>query len=98
AVPVVSANLRAGRALAATGDEAATTARGVLETTDPQQLDIKRGRVPVEQVEAVTPALDRSARLLGRSLNRLVGLRQPYLLPALRHQVEGARRTLQSTS
>ncbi len=80
AVPVVSANLRAARAL--TNESHALTSDGqrLLEARS-TELSVEGGGVSLPELSAVASDLNRSAARLDTSLRRVRAVDQPFLLP-----------------
>lgn len=94
-VPGVAPNLRAARALADVGTDLAHNGEVVTAAVVPESLAIVDGRLPLEEVVRITPALERGADTLERALARLRAVRdEPYLLAPLRAAVTSVRREL----
>jgi len=87
-VPGVAPNLEAARTLADVGYDLAHNGEVVTAAVVPESLTIVDGRVPLDEVARVTPALERGRDTLVRSLERLRALTdEPYLLGPLRDAV-----------
>jgi UDP-N-acetylmuramyl pentapeptide phosphotransferase/UDP-N-acetylglucosamine-1-phosphate transferase len=94
-VPGVAPNLRATRALAEIGYDLSHNGEVVTAAVVPESLAIVDGRIPVEEVRRITPALERGADTLERALARLRDVaREPYLLGPVRDAVENVRTEL----
>ena len=94
-VPGVASNLRAARTLADIGYDLAHNGEVVTAAVIPEALAVVDGRVPIEEVERITPALTQGAETLERSLERLRGVaEEPYLLAPVRDAVEQVRTEL----
>ncbi len=79
-VPGLASNLRAARTLADIGLDLARSGENVTVAVDPSSLEVVDGRLPIEEVRRVTPALEDGARALDDALERLDDLDDPYLL------------------
>lgn len=94
-VPGIAPNLHATRALADIGFDLASNGAVVTSTVVPEALTVVDGRIPLEEVERVTPALTRGADTLERSLARLRGIADdPYLLGPVRDAITTVRTEL----
>ncbi|MFA5884664.1 MAG: DUF4012 domain-containing protein [Acidimicrobiia bacterium] len=91
-VPGLAPNLRATRALADIGYDLAHNGEVVTATVVPESLAVFDGAIPIEEVRRVTPALERGADTLERSLDRLREIeKEPYLLGSVRDAIESIR-------
>jgi UDP-N-acetylmuramyl pentapeptide phosphotransferase/UDP-N-acetylglucosamine-1-phosphate transferase len=79
-VPGLAPNLRAARTLAAVGRDLAHAGERVTGIVDPSALEVVDGRLPLEEVRRVAPALRDASRTLDSALARLRSLDDPYLL------------------
>ena len=79
-IPGLASNLRAARTLADIGLDLARAGEDVTAAVDPSTLEVVDGRLPVEEVRRVTPALGRGAVALEDALARLDDLDDPYQL------------------
>ncbi len=79
-VPGLASNLRAARTLADIGLDLAKSGENVTAAVDPTALEVVDGRLPLDQVHAVTPALEDGRRALDDALSRLQDLDDPYQL------------------
>jgi hypothetical protein len=81
AVPVVGRQVRALSAMAATGEQVASTGALLAEAADPGKLTAAAGQVPVDAVRAIErPATDAVATLRAAT-QRLDRVRSPWLVP-----------------
>jgi UDP-N-acetylmuramyl pentapeptide phosphotransferase/UDP-N-acetylglucosamine-1-phosphate transferase len=90
-VPGLAPNLRAARTLADVGRELAHAGERVTETVDPASLHVVDGRLPLDEVRRVAPALRDGARILDQALATLRSIDDPYLLPVVSdtlHRIE----------
>ena len=62
AVPYLASNMAAARSLAAIGSDLADAGGAVAGAVQPDALDVVGGRLPVEEVRAITPKLRASHR------------------------------------
>lgn len=83
AVPGLASNLRAARTLADVGLELARAGERLTFAVDPASLEVIDGRLPLEEVRRVTPALEDGAVTLEEAVVRLRAIDQPYLIPAI---------------
>ncbi len=93
-VPGLAPNLRAARTLAAVGRDLAHAGNGVTSVVDPESLQVIGGRLPLDEVRRVTPALESGARTLDRALATLRSLDDPYLLPVVSDTLQRIERQM----
>lgn len=87
-IPGIAPNLAAARTLADVGYDLAHNGEVVTAAVVPESLAIVDGRVPLEEVARVAPALEQGRDTLVRSLDRLRALGdEPYLLGPLRDAI-----------
>jgi UDP-N-acetylmuramyl pentapeptide phosphotransferase/UDP-N-acetylglucosamine-1-phosphate transferase len=79
-VPGLASNLHAAQTLADIGLDLARSGEDVTTAVDPTSLEVVDGRLPLEEVRRVTPALQDGSRALDDALAKLEGLDDPYLL------------------
>src|SRR5262249_19689500 len=78
-------NVRAARTLAQVGRDLSHAGADVSSTVIPENLTVVNGRVDLAEVERVSPALDRAADTLERSLARVRDVADdPYLISPVR--------------
>jgi len=90
-VPGLAPNLRAARTLAQVGRDLAHAGERVTDAVDPTALQVIDGRLPLDEVRRVTPALEDGARTLEHALASLRSLTDPYLMPVVTdtlHKIE----------
>lgn len=94
-VPVLAPNLRAVRALADIGKELAHNGEVVTADVVPENLVVVDGKMPLDEIERITPTLQKGADTLEESLARLKNVsREPYLLGSVRETIDTVRREL----
>lgn len=95
AVPYLASNMAAARSLAAIGSDLADAGGDVAGAVQPSALDVVGGRLPVEEVRAITPKLARATEVLDDAERRLQEVRDdPYLLPKIRDAADDVHREL----
>ncbi len=95
AVPYLASNMRAARSLAAIGTDLADAGESVAAAVQPNALDVVGGRLPLEEVRAITPKLERATGVLDGAERRLQEVRDdPYLVPQVRDTVDKVQREL----
>ncbi|HUF85085.1 MAG TPA: DUF4012 domain-containing protein, partial [Acidimicrobiia bacterium] len=82
-VPGLAPNLRAARTLAEIGLDLARAGERVTTAVDPTSLEVIDGRLPLEEVRRVTPALAAGAAALEHAIARLGALDDAYLISAV---------------
>jgi UDP-N-acetylmuramyl pentapeptide phosphotransferase/UDP-N-acetylglucosamine-1-phosphate transferase len=90
-VPGLAPNLRAARTLADVGRDLAHAGERVTDTVDPSSLHVVDGRLPLDQVRLVAPALHDGAHTLVEALAKLRSIDDPYLVPVISdtlHKIE----------
>ncbi len=93
-VPGLASNLRAARTLADIGLDLARSGENVTTAVDPSTLEVVDGRLPIEEVRRVTPALEDGARALEDALEQLDDLDDPYLLSVVEEARDDISRQL----
>ncbi|MFI5047444.1 MAG: DUF4012 domain-containing protein [Acidimicrobiia bacterium] len=89
AVPGVASNLRAVRTLASIGADLADAGKSVSAAVDPDALQVIDGRLPVEEVVKVTPALEKGSTVLTSALRKLDDVRDdPYLAAPVKEAID----------
>lgn len=94
ALPGLSGNLQASRALVATADQLTAAGARLASLSDVSRIRVSDGGVPIDELERLGPSLDDAARALRTSRDRLVQVNQPYLLPPLQRAVDQLRNRL----
>jgi UDP-GlcNAc:undecaprenyl-phosphate/decaprenyl-phosphate GlcNAc-1-phosphate transferase len=94
-VPVVSSNLRAARTLSSIGEDLAREGQLLASTYTASAVRVSGGAVPVEEIRALSPLLDRTRALVTRSRERLRGLDRGLVAPPLLEAVSDAQRVLE---
>ena len=95
AVPYLASNMAAARSLAAIGSDLADAGGAVAGAVQPSALDVVGGRLPLEEVRAITPKLARATEVLDDAEHRLQEVRDdPYLLPKIRDAADDVHREL----
>ena len=95
-VPGLAPNLRAARALADIGYDLAHNGEAVTAAVVPESLAVVDGAIPIEEVRRVTPALERGADTLERSLEELRSVeKEPSLLASVRDAIDAIRPELE---
>jgi UDP-N-acetylmuramyl pentapeptide phosphotransferase/UDP-N-acetylglucosamine-1-phosphate transferase len=85
AVPFLASNVRAARELSEIGIDLAQTGEDVTAAVHPEALEVIDGRLPLDEVRRVTPALESGSHALDRSLARLKDVEaEPYLVSPVR--------------
>lgn len=88
AVPGIASNLRAARILADVGTHLARSGHDIAAAVDPDALKVVDGRLPLAEVEKVTPALEQGSHALTAALHRVDGIAgDPYLAPQVRDAI-----------
>jgi UDP-N-acetylmuramyl pentapeptide phosphotransferase/UDP-N-acetylglucosamine-1-phosphate transferase len=82
-IPGLAPNLRAARTLSTLGRDLADAGVQVTSVVDPDTLHVVNGRLPLEAVQTVAPALRAGAATLTNALAKLRSLNDPYLIPAI---------------
>jgi UDP-N-acetylmuramyl pentapeptide phosphotransferase/UDP-N-acetylglucosamine-1-phosphate transferase len=82
-IPGLAPNLRAARTLSTLGRDLAHAGVDVTSVVDPDSLHVVNGRLPLEEVQTVAPALRAGAQTLTQALATLRSLDDPYLVPAI---------------
>jgi UDP-N-acetylmuramyl pentapeptide phosphotransferase/UDP-N-acetylglucosamine-1-phosphate transferase len=98
AVPGIAPNMRAARELADIGADLARAGEDVTTAVRPEALEVIGGRVPLEEVRRITPKLEGGSRALSRALARVRGLDDPYLIGAVRDEIDKVERQLTSAN
>ncbi|HZQ26869.1 MAG TPA: DUF4012 domain-containing protein, partial [Acidimicrobiales bacterium] len=87
AIPVVARQRRALVTMAASGADIAGTGAKVAASTNPSQLRLASGRLPLDRISALAgPAADASA-VLTRADDVLAGVRSPWLVPPVANRL-----------
>ena len=87
AVPVLASNLRAARTLSAVGARLSTAGLDLADELDPARLRVQGGRLDVQEVKRVTPALKRGATALRASQDEVASIDTDLLLPAVANAI-----------
>jgi UDP-N-acetylmuramyl pentapeptide phosphotransferase/UDP-N-acetylglucosamine-1-phosphate transferase len=88
AVPMVASNVRAARALADVGTDLANAGESLTTAVHPEALEVTDGRLPLDEVARVTPAMEQGSSALSVALRRLDDVRDdPYLAAPVRDAV-----------
>jgi UDP-N-acetylmuramyl pentapeptide phosphotransferase/UDP-N-acetylglucosamine-1-phosphate transferase len=98
AIPGVAPNMRAARELADIGRDLARAGEDVTTAVQPEALEVIGGRVPLEEVRRITPKLEAGSRALARALVRIRALDDPYLIGAVRDEIDKVERELASAN
>jgi UDP-N-acetylmuramyl pentapeptide phosphotransferase/UDP-N-acetylglucosamine-1-phosphate transferase/Sec-independent protein translocase protein TatA len=89
AVPFLAENVNAVRTLASVGTSLADAGESLSAAVDPDALKVVDGRLPVEEVERITPKLEEAASVLGEAHQRLDALRNaPYLAAPIKDAID----------
>ena len=88
AVPGLSSNLEASRALVSTGKQLSDAGARLVTISEARQLRLRDGSVPLDELRRLEPELAYAAQILRTSRNRLEAVDQPYLVPPLQRAVD----------
>ena len=89
AIPGLSSNLEASRALAGIGERLSAAGAQVPTVAEVSQVRVANGSLPIDQLRRLAPTLADVATLLRSSRDRLTQGDWHYLLPPLRRAVDG---------
>ncbi len=95
-VPIVGQHLRAVQVLSAQGTNLSSTAANTARAIDPDQINVKDGRLDLTLLDAMSPVLDRADRSVGLALLRIDDLNTDWLVPQLTSRVEDLSEQLRS--
>jgi UDP-N-acetylmuramyl pentapeptide phosphotransferase/UDP-N-acetylglucosamine-1-phosphate transferase len=88
-IPFLASNVKAAQTLADIGTDLADAGESLTAAVNPDALQVIDGRLPVEEVQKITPELEAGAAALADARARLEGLRtDPYLVGELREAVD----------
>lgn len=94
AVPVLSPNLRAARALMSVGIDLSRAGRRLASSADPQKLRIRDGTLPFDELARLEPELASTAGELGRADARLRDINRTFLVGPVEDAITKLERRL----
>jgi hypothetical protein len=98
-VPGVAPNVRAAKTLAEVGRDLSHAGEVVAAAVVPENLDVVDGQVNLDEIERITPRLEKASAVLDVSFARVQGVaREPYLLEPVREAVREVKRQLKRSA
>ncbi|MGH9051384.1 MAG: DUF4012 domain-containing protein [Acidimicrobiia bacterium] len=97
AVPVLGSNLYAARELSAAGLDLSRAGQQLTAPVDPEKLRLRGGRIDIEEVRRITPALEEAAALLSKTADRVDDLNTAFLVEPVRDAVDEVEEELADT-
>ncbi len=95
ALPFLGPNARVARKVAAIGESLALAGREVTAAVNPEALAVVGGRLPLNEVVQVTPALEHGSAVLTRALGELREITdEPYVVGPVREALDKLEREL----